>query len=147
MKHSFTIFILMTVCVSGLFQPVAAVQLPEQKDPAAQLLMQTLVECGKQKLGGEAGIDLAYAMGEQANRQIVAFCQAGNIKKAYDTAHYYASTEEGKAVMECASQLKPLVMQPAVQKILGPYRQMVTDVTNGIVPQNVCAGVKRGGYR
>lgn len=143
--YSFLIVILVFVC--GFFQSASAVPLPEQKDPAAQLLMQTLVECGKQKLGGEAGIDLAYAMGEQANRQIVAYCQAGNIKKAYDTAHYYASTEEGKAVMECAGQLKPLVMQPAVQKILGPYRQMVTDVTNGIVPQNVCAGVKRGGYR
>lgn len=123
-----------------------AYELPQQKDPAAQLLLQTLLECGKQKLGGEMGIDLAYAMGEQANRQIVAYCQQGNKKQAYETAVYYAGTDEGKAALECAAQLKPLVEQPAVQKFLGQYKAAVSEIVNGAVPQDVCVGVKRSSY-
>lgn len=119
---------------------------PQPSDPAAQAVMAALVACGESKLGGKAGIDLAVAMGEQANRQIVAYCQAGNKPRAHETAAYYAGTEQGKVALECAAQLKPLVEQPAIQNFLGVYRTMATEIMNGQVPQDVCVGIRQTAY-
>jgi hypothetical protein len=131
---------LLAILSSNLY----AFEMPkEAKDnPVAQLLIQSLVECGKQKMGGEESVDVAYGMAEQANRQIVAYCKAGNKDKAYQTAQYYAATDEGKAVLACATQLKPLIDQPATQKLLGSYKQMVAEVVGGNIPQDVCAGMR-----
>lgn len=123
-----------------------AIELPQSEDPAAQLVLQSLAECGKQKLGGEAGMDMAKQMGDQANRQIVAYCKEGDKDNARKVAEYYAQTDEGKAAMECATQIKPLVDQPAVQKLLGNYKDMVNDIMNGQVPQDVCVGIRPERY-
>jgi uncharacterized protein YwlG (UPF0340 family) len=132
------------VCVSS--PSVAQGVIPQPSDPAAQAVMAALVACGESKLGGKTGIDLAVAMGEQANRQIVAYCQAGNKPQAHETAVYYAGTEQGKVALECAAQLKPLVQQPAIQNYLGVYRNMVNEILNGQVPQDVCVGIRQTAY-
>ncbi len=142
MKHVVLFSVLSLIFLANATRSEAFV-MPQQSDPATQLLLQTLVECGKQKLGGENSIDLAYAMGEQANRQIVSYCKSGNKKKAYDTAVFYSKTDQGKAALECAAQLKPLVEQPSVQQILGMYGSMVNDVMNGVIPQDVCVGIQQ----
>jgi hypothetical protein len=132
------------IIFSALALPALAYQIPEQKDPAVQLVLQSLVECGKQKLGGDDGVDVAYQMGEQANRQIVAYCKAGKKQQAREVAEYYAATEEGKAALECAGQLKPLIEQNAVQNLLGVYKTMVNDIVSGQIPYDVCVGIQSG---
>lgn len=133
--------LLFTVCAMAA-TAVQALEIPKQKDPAADLVIQSLMECGKQKLGGENGVELAKQMGDQANRQIVAYCKDGNKQKAREVAQYYATTDEGKAALECAAQIKPLVDQPPIQKMLGIYKEMVNDILNGVVPADVCIGIR-----
>lgn len=122
-------------------QAGVATLVSQPQDPAAKAVIAALLACGEQKLGGKSGIDLAYAMGDQANRQIVAYCKQGKKDKAHEVALYYAGTEQGKIAMECAAQLKPLVEQSAIQKMLGQYKDIVADIMNGQVPMDVCVGI------
>jgi hypothetical protein len=142
MQHFRTLAL--TIASLFLFSGTAtALEIPPQKDPAADLVLQSLMECGRQKLGGENGVELAKQMGDQANRQIVAYCKEGNKQKAREVAQYYATTDEGTAALDCAAQIKPLVDQPAVQKLLGNYKDMVNEVMSGQVPQDVCVGIRQ----
>ncbi len=143
MKLKTTVLILTALLLRAPLAQAQNMGIPQQSDPAAQAVIMALIACGEQKLGGQAGVDMAKAMGDQANRQIVAYCREGNKSKAHDVAAYYAGTDEGKILMECAAQLRPLVEQPAVQQLLGVYKPMVNDILNGSVPQDVCVGVKQ----